>query len=200
MKKSWWIIVGAWTGVLIAFFSLSLNVVDMGEMSGGYSAFSPMLVEASTYDKIFPIGLYSTFLIIAFVAGILALAFLVIEEYGIFAKIGNISDKVMHLIKLITGGTILLLGLLVLIFGICFTATLNASMGPGSSFIVYMGGSAFAGFFGALLCGGAIAGSSLLNGGLSLFTKKVVTAEDKNTIEQEVADGRVEEVDAEIVE
>lgn len=199
MKKNWWIIVGAWTGVVVLFFGLFLNVVDMGEMSGGYSAFSPTLAEASAYDNIFPIGLYCTFLIITFVVSILALAFLVIEEYGIIAKIAKVSDKTMHLIKLITGGSIVLFGLLVLIFGICFTATLNADLGPGV-FTVVMGGSVFAGFFGSLFCGAAVVGSSLLNGGLSLFTKKVVSTEDKKTIEQEVAGGGAVEVEAEIVE
>ncbi len=156
MKKSWWFIVGAWTGFLCAFFSLFLTVVDMGEMSGGYNSFSPMLAEASLYDNLFPIGLYNAFLIITFVLCFTTVAFLVLEEFNIL----HIEAKIMKLIKLIAGGSVALFGLLVLIFGICFTGSLNSTM--SSYTIITIGGSPFACFFGSLLCGGMIAGSELL--------------------------------------
>ncbi len=159
MKKSWWFIVGAWTGLLCVFFSLFLNVVDMGEMSGGYSSFSTVLADISRYDKVFPIGLYNAFLIISFILCVLVVAFLVMEEFKLF----NVDAKVMKLIKLITGGSVALFGILVLIFGISFVASLNSSMGSNSSAVMTMGGSAFACFFGSTFCGLAIAGNELLN-------------------------------------
>lgn len=158
MKRSWWFIVGAWTGLLCAFFSLFLNVVDMGEMSGGYNSFSSILVEVSAYDKVFPIGLYNAFLIITFILCISIVAFLVMEEFNVL----NIDAKVMKLIKFITGGTVALFGLLVLIFGISFVASLNSTMGSSSATII-MGGSAFACFFGSIFCGLAIVGNEFLN-------------------------------------
>lgn len=157
MKKTWWFIVGAWTGLLCAFFSLFLAVVDMGEMAGGYNSFSPMLAEASAYDKVFPIGLYNTFLIITFVLCILVLGFLVLEELNVL----RVDTKINKLIKLIGSGAVAFFGLLTLIFGICFTVSLNSSMGSVSTSVT-LGGSSFAIFFASLLCGGALAGSELL--------------------------------------
>lgn len=177
MKKSWWFIVGAWTGLLCAFFSLFLNVVDMGEMAGGYNSFSSMLADASTYDKVFPIGLYNAFLIITFVLCISVMAFLILEEFNVL----HIDAKVSKLIKIIAGGSVALFGLLVLIFGISFVGSLNAAMG-GSSVEAEMGGSAFAMFFGSLFCGGAIAGSELLG------SKKKIKKDDAVEVDAEVVD------------
>ncbi len=181
MKKSLWLIVGAWTGLLCAFFSLFLTVVDMGEMAGGYNSFSPMLVDVSTYDKVFPIGLYNVFLIIAFVLCVLVLVYLVLEELSIL----HIDAKVNKLIKLIAGGTVAFFGLLVLIFGISFVGSLNASLGGVSSAKMTMGGSAFALFFGSLFCGGAIAGSVLLD---CLCKKPAKKEEVVETVEAEVVE------------
>ena len=154
MKRSWMFIVGCWTGVIFAFFSLFLNVLDITELGAGYSAFSKMLAEMSG-DKIFPIGLYGAFLIISFVASLLSLGFLVLDEF----KILHVDENVLRLIKLIAGAVVAFIGILTFIFGCCYVGSVRVALGD----IGVLGGSPIILFIGTLLCGGALVANVFLN-------------------------------------
>ena len=160
MKKSWIFIVASWTGLLIVFFSLCLSLVEMPDLGGGYTTFSSVLAKMANNTKIFPVGLYGAFLIILFVLSIISLGVLVMDEF----KLLRIEPKIFKTVKLIVGATITFIGLLVFIFGICYTASINAaySTSLSSSNIVAIGGSPFAAFIGSILCGGAYLGNVFL--------------------------------------